>query len=93
MINDIDEIIDQLYLRIHKFLVNKVGDDLIQDLIDINIESEDNGEITINLELNLEISPFSDHNVQVVAKEAIKDGIKLADQICPSYVVKSKTKR
>ena len=37
--NDSDEILDQLYLRIHQFLYSKVGEDLDQDLIDISLES------------------------------------------------------
>jgi len=90
--NESDEILDQLYLRIHQYLFSKVGEDLDQDLIDISLETTENGELIINIDLYLELSPFSSFNVQEIAEEAVKYGIKEADQLCPSYVVKIRKK-
>ncbi len=91
MINELDEIIDQLYVNIHQFLSTKVGEDLSNDMIDINLELSDNEELVINIELYLELSPFSNHDVQKIAEEAVEHGIKAADQICPPLIVRIKT--
>lgn len=90
--NESDEILDRLYLKIKQFLYNKVGEDIDQDLIDIGLETTENGELLINIDLYLELSPFSSFNVQQVAEEAVKYGIKEADQIFPSYILKIQRK-
>jgi hypothetical protein len=90
--NESDEILDQLYLRIHQFLSSKVGEDLDQDLIDISLETKETGELIINIDLYLELSPFSSFDVQEIADKAVKYGIKEADRLCPSYVVKIRKK-
>lgn len=90
---EIDEIIDQLYLSIHKFLVNKVGNDLGQDIIDINIETTENNEIKIEIDLYLELSPFSIYDVQTIAEDAIKRGIDAADRVLPEFVIKIQHKK
>ncbi|MFX0122877.1 MAG: DUF3194 domain-containing protein [Candidatus Hodarchaeota archaeon] len=90
--NEIDEILDQLYLKIKQFLQMKVGEDVDQDLIDISIETTERGELIVNIDLYLELSPFSNFNVQEVAEEAVKHGIKEADQIFPSYIIKIQNK-
>lgn len=90
--NESDEILDQLYLRIQNFLYSKVGEDLDQDLIDISLETTENEELIINIDLYLELSPFTSFDVQEIAEEAVKHGIKEADQLCPSYVVKIRKK-
>ncbi|UCG04472.1 MAG: DUF3194 domain-containing protein [Candidatus Heimdallarchaeota archaeon] len=89
---EFDEILDQLYSKIKQFLHTKVGEDLDQDLIDISLETTENGELIVNIDLYLELSPFSNFNVQEVAEEAVKHGIKEADQICP-YVIKIQNKQ
>ncbi len=91
MINELDEIIDQLYVKIHQFLATKVGEDLSDDMIDINLELSDNEELIINIELYLELSPFSNFDVQKIAEEAVEHGIKAADQMCPPFVVRIKS--
>ncbi len=90
--NELDEILDQLYLKINQFLQTKVGEDIDQDLIDISLETTENGELIIHIDLYLELSPFSNFNVQEVAEEAVKHGIKEADQIFPSYIIKIQKK-
>lgn len=90
--NEFDEILDHLYLKIKQFLQTKVGEDIDQDLIDISLETTENGELIINIDLYLELSPFSNFNVKEVAEEAVKHGIKEADQICPSYVIRIQNK-
>ena len=90
--NELDEILDQLYLKIKQFLQTNIGEDIDQDLIDISLETTENEELTINIDLYLELSPFSNFNVQEVADEAVKHCIKEADQICPSYLIKIQNK-
>ena len=92
MDNEFDEILDQLYTKIKQFLHTKVGEDIDQDLIDISLEITEKGELIVNIDLYLELSPFSSFNVQEIAEEAVKHGIKEADQICPSYIVKVQNK-
>ncbi len=87
MASELDEILDQLYNKIHQFIVAKVGEDLDQDLIDISLETTENGELVINIDLYLELSPFSNYDVQKIAEEAVNLGIKTADQICPPFIV------
>lgn len=88
MINDLDEIIDHLYIKIHQFLEAEVGEDLEEDLIDLSLETTENGELIININLYLELSPFSDYNIQKIAEEAVQQGIRTADQICPPFITK-----
>ena len=91
MIDELDEIIDQLYVKIHQFLTTKVGEDLSTDMIDINLEITNNEELMINIELYLELSPFSEYDVQKIAEEAVEHGIKAADQMCPPLIVHIKS--
>ncbi|MFX0208770.1 MAG: DUF3194 domain-containing protein [Candidatus Hodarchaeota archaeon] len=88
VVDELDEILDQLYIKIQQFLVTKVGEDLDQELIDINLETTENGELIVGIDLYLELSPFSSYDVQKIADEAVKHGIKEADQIFPSYIIK-----
>ena len=90
--NESDEILDQLYLRIKQFLNSKVGEDLDQDLIDISLETTENRELIVNIDLYLELSPFSSFDVQRIAEEAVKCGIEEADRLCPSFIVKIQKK-
>ena len=76
----IDDIIDQLYERIHQYLEQELKGDLTQDLVDIDLEVKQN-EIIVNIDLYIEISPFSTHDVQQIAEDAVKHGIAVADQI------------
>ena len=92
MIEEIDEIVDQLYVNIHQFLLKKVGDELGQDIIDINLETTENNEIEVEINLYLELSPFSKYDVQTVAEEAVKRGIKAADRVLPEFIIKIKQK-
>ena len=89
---ELDEVIDQLYTKIHQFLQSKVGEDLDQDIVDINLELTADKEIIVNIEVYLELSPFSRFNVEKIATEAINHGISVADEILPSFVVKIKQK-
>lgn len=88
--NELDEILDQLYVRIQQFLEEKVGEDLDQDLIDISLETSENGELIVGIDLYLELSPFSNYDVQKIAEEAINHGIKAADLICPPFIINFK---
>jgi hypothetical protein len=89
---ELDEVIDQLYTKIHQFLQSEVGEDLDQDIVDINLELTAEKEIIVNIEIYLELSPFSKFNVEKIANEAIKHGISVADQIFPSFLVNIKQK-
>ena len=55
--NELDEILDQLYLKIKQFLHIKVGEDIDQDLIDISLETTENGELIINPEFDYAVEP------------------------------------
>jgi hypothetical protein len=83
---DPDEILDLLYEEIHNFLIAQAGEDLGHDIIDINIETSDNGELTIEINLALEIRAFSTLNAKELAEKAIAHGIKIADKVCPSAI-------
>lgn len=85
--DDMEDILDQLYIKIQQFLTDKIGEDLNQDLIDISLETTEKGELIVNIELFLELSPFSKYNVQEIAEEAVKHGIKEADQLCPPFII------
>ncbi|MFX0182973.1 MAG: DUF3194 domain-containing protein [Candidatus Hodarchaeota archaeon] len=89
---ELDEVIDQLYTQIHQFLKSKVGEDLDQDIIDINLELTANKEIIVNIELYLELSTYSKLNVEKIANDAINHGISVADQIFPPFIVKIQQK-
>jgi len=85
---DPDEILDILYEEIHNFLVSQAGQDLSHDIIDINIETSDKGELTVEINLELEIQAFSNLNAEELAEKAIAHGIKIADKVCPSAIVR-----
>ncbi len=87
MVEDLDTIIDQLYDRIHQYLVVKVGEELNEDLIDISLETTNDNEIKVTIDLYLEISPFSDLDVKKLANEAVEHGIKFTDQILPEFIL------
>ncbi len=93
MVEELDEIIDQLYIDIHQYLVKKLGTELSEDIIDINLETRANNEVMIEISLYLELSPFSDHDVQNIAEEAVKRGIEEADRVLPDFVVRIKHKK
>lgn len=90
MVEDLEIIIDQIYDKIHQYLVSKVGEGLNEDLIDINLEVTNDNEIKVDIELYLEVSPFSDQDVQKLANEAVEHGIKLTDQVLPKYIINIK---
>lgn len=83
---DPDEILELLYEEIHKFLIDKAGEDLDQDIIDITLETSESGELSIELDLQLEVASFSGLDVQSLAEKALAHGIKIADEVCPQYV-------
>ena len=82
-----DEILDLLYEEIHNYLVTQAGEDLGHDIIDINIETSDDGELTVEINLTLEIRAYSNLNAEELAEKAIAHGIKIADKVCPSAIV------
>lgn len=86
-LKELDEILDWLYVAIHQFLENKLRSELDQDLIDISIETDNQGELKIIIDLYLEISPFSKYDVQKVAEEAITHAGQLADKLIPNVVI------
>ena len=69
MANEIEEIIEEVYSNIHHFLTAKVGEELEQDLIDIDIELTNEAEIVINIQLYIELTTFSLEDVQKLAEE------------------------
>ncbi len=83
---DPEDILDLLYEEIHKFLVSQVGEELDNDIIDINLETSDNKGLTVEISLALEIRAFSNLNVEELAEKAIAHGIKIADEVCPSFI-------
>ena len=87
MANEIEEIIDEIYSNIHHFLITKVGEELEQDLIDIDIELTNEAEIVVNIQLYIELTTFSLEDVQKLAEEAIQHGIQTADKVCPDFIV------
>lgn len=84
---EIEEIIDKVYSKIHHFLIAKVGEELEQDLIDIDIELKNEAEIVVNIHLYIELTSFSLEDVQKLAEEAIQCGIQTADKVCPALIV------
>lgn len=90
MVNNLDDIIEAVYSEIHLFLISKVGEDLDHDLIDINVELKDKEELLVEISLYLELSTFSNQEVQKIAEDAIKKGMRTADLVCSSYMVKIK---
>jgi hypothetical protein len=90
MVKDLESILDQIYDRIHQFLVSKAGEELNEDLIDISLEATNDGEIKVAIDLYLEVSPFSDQDVQKLANEAVEHGIKVTDQIIPEFIINIK---
>ena len=90
MANEIEEIIDEIYSNIHHFLIAKVGEELEQDLIDIDIELTNEAEIVINIQLYIELATFSLEDVKKLAEEAIQRGIQTADKVCPDLIVQIK---
>ena len=83
---DPDEILELLYEEIHKFLIEEAGEELDQDIIDIALEISESGELSIELDLELEIASFSGLDVQQLAEKALAHGIKVADEVCPQYI-------
>ena len=80
-----DDILDYLYEEIHKFVV-EAGEELGNIEIDINLESLDEGEMNIEINLFLEVTAFSKLDVGELSKKAIVYGGKLADEVCPPFV-------
>ncbi|NHJ00648.1 MAG: DUF3194 domain-containing protein [Candidatus Heimdallarchaeota archaeon] len=87
MSNELDRIIDQVYLEVHSFLQKKLGKKLDHDLIDINLELTDENEIIIEVELYVELSALSGLEVQKVAEEAIAHATKITDELLPKILV------
>ncbi len=86
MVNDLEEILEKIYTDVHHFLVTSVGEDLDQDIIDIDLEMK-NEELIVEIHVYIELSTFSNLNVQKIAEDAIMSGISTADKICPRFVV------
>jgi hypothetical protein len=86
MVIDLEEIVEKIYSDVHHFLITNVGEDLDQDIIDINLEMK-NEELFVEIYLYLELSTFSDQDVQKIAEAAIMSGINTADKICPPVIV------
>ncbi|MFW9856869.1 MAG: DUF3194 domain-containing protein [Candidatus Thorarchaeota archaeon] len=84
---ELDEVLDLLYVAIHQFLEKKLRSELDQDVIDISVEIENHGGLKVTIDLYLEISPFSKHDVKKVAEEALSHAGKLADEIIPNLVI------
>ncbi|MHA2075299.1 MAG: hypothetical protein ACXACU_05335 [Candidatus Hodarchaeales archaeon] len=85
---EIEEIIDKIYSKIHHFLIAKVGEELEQDIIDIDIELKNETEVVLEIQLYIELNSFSLEDVQKLAEEAIQSGIQTADKVCPAFVIK-----
>ena len=83
---DTDELIDQIYTAIHDYLSSQAGEDLDLDLIDINLEITKDNVLNIELNLDLEVAAFSDIDVDELAKNALEQGIEVADKICPEFI-------
>jgi hypothetical protein len=85
--HELDDILDLLYDTIHQFLEKKLRSELDHDVIDISIETDDQGGLKVTIDLSLEISPFSKHDVEKVAEEAISHAGQLADKLIPNIVI------
>ena len=88
---DFEPLLELIYDKIHSFLSERLGEDLNSDMIDIEIESKESGEIVVNIDLYLEIQPFSSHDIEKLASEAVEDGIIVADKVCPNLVIRLKS--
>lgn len=86
MVTDLEDILEKIYSDVHRFLVNSVGEDLDQNLIDINLEMR-NEELIVEIFLYIELSTFSNQDVQKIAEDAVMSGIATADKICPTFIV------
>ncbi|MHA1331085.1 MAG: hypothetical protein ACTSR2_08415 [Candidatus Hodarchaeales archaeon] len=80
MENSLDEVIEIIFENIHKFLTSKLGDDLREDDIAIDIEKDEKGEIHLSLEVTKKI-----------VDEAISIGKRIADEYCPSLLTEKKS--
>lgn len=90
MSDELDEIIDQVYLEVHGFLQRKLGTNLDHDLIDINIELTEENEINIEVEIYVELSTISDLEVQKVVEAAIAHAVEYTDDLLPKILVRIK---
>lgn len=91
----LEEIIELIYEAIHFYLVDKLGDDLDNDIIDINVNLDQNKELKVEIDLKTEVIPFSSHDIEKITKEAIEKGVLKADSLCESIIIdlKHKTKQ
>ncbi len=92
MSDELDEIVDQIYLEVHSFLQKKLGTKLDHDLIDINLELTEEDEINIEVEIYVELSTISDIEVQKVVEAAIAHAAEYTDDLLPKILVKIRTK-
>ncbi|MHA1215490.1 MAG: hypothetical protein ACTSPG_09330 [Candidatus Hodarchaeales archaeon] len=91
MENSLDEVIEIIFENIHKFLTSKLGDDLREDDIAIDIEKDEKGEIHLSLEVTIESLPYSGADIQKIVDEAISIGKRIADEYCPSLLTEKKS--
>ncbi|MHA1972350.1 MAG: hypothetical protein ACTSW1_05120 [Candidatus Hodarchaeales archaeon] len=90
MQDNFEEVIELVYQNIHKFITSKLGENLSEDDIAIDIEKDEKGEVHFSLELMVESLPYSRLDIQKIVDEAISIGKKIADEHCPSFLVKEK---
>ena len=91
MESDLDEVIDLVYIKIHNFLTARLDEDLNEDIIDIDIQHNEKGEIEINIDVSIEVLPFINENLDEIVEEAIRKGMNVADKHCPKFVIRPKS--
>ena len=80
-----EDILELLHDEIHQFLIKEAGEFLDHDMIDITLETLESGELSVVIDLQIEITSYSNLNVEILAEKALAHGIRIADEVCPKY--------
>ena len=80
-----EDILELLHDEIHQFLIGEAGEFLDHDIIDISLETLESGELSVEIDLQIEITSYSNLNAELLAEKALAHGIKIADEVCPKY--------
>lgn len=91
MDDELDEVIDLIFTTIHNYIESKLKDKLNEDSISIDIDQNELGEVEVGIEIYVESFPYNKVDLQTIVDQAILQGISVADQKCPSLVVKAKS--
>ncbi|MFX0091813.1 MAG: DUF3194 domain-containing protein [Candidatus Hodarchaeota archaeon] len=74
-----NELVEKIYLLIHTFLSKRLGKEMLNDNIDVFVTIDPVLGIDISIEIDLEISPFSNEDAQTLSQEAINHALEKLD--------------